>query len=247
MNNLIKAEWYRIIHTGILKYFIIVCCIFPVIIIMTDLNCYKMTISENMILFAQNAAMMAPLFLTIAISIPISQIYQNKLAYYEIMSGMKIRKIILSKVVIYNAIFVVGTAFTLVMYFGILGIINGVGDMSNIPLRFVLFIILIIHICTVSVLICMLVKHIIALAIVLLRFMFFDSLMMLFIMPIDSELDIAVIGSQNSSDWFISGQMTKIFSADINSNMILMVIATTAFEIAVWYILTYISYKKKMF
>lgn len=251
MINLIKAEWHRIIHTGILKYFIFVCLIFPIIIMITDINWYKMTASENMILFVQNAVMMIPIFLSVAVSVPISLAYQNKTAYYEIMCGTKTHKILLSKAVLYTSIFVIGITLTLGTYFGILGIINGVGDMSNIPLRFLLFIILIIRICMTSVFICMLLKHIISLAVTILRFMILDNLMLIILTPIssysDSAVDVSVIGSESISDWFITGQMTKIFSANIDSRLILMVIITSIFEIALWYILTYVSYKKKIF
>lgn len=251
MINLIKAEWHRLIHTGVLKYFIFVCLMFPVIIIMTDINFYKMTVSENMFLFSQNSAIMVSAFLSVAISIPISLAYQNKTAYYEIMCGTKTHKILLSKAVIYTAIFIIGITFTFGVYFGILGIINGIGDMSEIPLRFILFMIVIIRICVASVFISMLMKHIVSIILVMLRFMMFDSLLLIILTPVssysDSDLDVSVIGSQGVSDWLISGQMTKIFSADIDGKLVLMIIITAAFEIAIWYILTYISYKKKIF
>lgn len=251
MIGLAKAEWYRLVHTGILKYFVAICLIFPILIMITDINWYKMTASGNMLLFAQNAAMMLPLFLAVAISIPICQEYQNRIAYYEIMSGIKTCKIILSKVIVYTAIFVLGTAFTLGTFFTVIGMINGFGDMSNLPLSFVLFLVVIIRICAVAVLICTLVKHIIAFAVSILRFMIFDNLLLMLLTPIDayldSAMDIAEISSRSVSDWFISGQMSKIFCANIDANLILMIIITAIFEIALWYLFAYISYKRKMF
>lgn len=249
MIRLIKAEWYRIVHTGVLKYLILVCFLFPIMVMMTDLNWYKMTLSENMALFAQNAIIMMPLFLGIAISIPIGQCYQNKMAYYEIMDGRKTHEIILSKVILYNAIFVIGITIICGVYFGALGIINGVGDLSNIPLRFTLIEIIVIHICTVSVLICMLVKHIVGFVVTVLRFMFLDTFIITLMMPIDSDSvsSLEAINSQSSIDWFVSGQMTKILSADIDSRLILIIFTTLVLEIAFWYILTHISYKRKMF
>ncbi|MGN0537079.1 MAG: hypothetical protein ACI4M3_03765 [Acutalibacteraceae bacterium] len=249
MIRLIKAEWYRLVHTGVLKYLILICFLFPVMAMMTDLNWYKMTLSENMALFAQNAIIMMPLFLGIAISISIGQCYQNKMAYYEIMDGRKTHEIILSKVILYNVIFVIGITVTCGVYFSTLGIINGVGDFSNIPLRFILVEITIIHVCTVSVLIYMLIKHIIGLVIVMLRFMFLDCMMVTLMTGINSSADssLAAINSTNSTDWFVSGQMIKILSGDIDSKLILIVFATLIIEIAFWHILTHISYKHKMF
>lgn len=245
MIRLIKAEWYKLVHTGILKYFILVCLIFPVMTMMTDLNWYKMTLSENMFLFSQNSAVMMPLFLAIAINIPISQAYQNKTAYYEIMDGRKTNEIIFSKVILYTLIFFVGITVTCGTYLGILGIINGVGDMPDIPLRFILAEITIMRVCIVSVLICMLVKHIIGLVIAMLRFMFFDSLVVTLMMSSESGLTAA--NSQSGADWFISGQIMRIFGADIDNRLILIIVLTLVLEIAFWYALTYISYKRKIF
>lgn len=255
MIRLIKAEWYRLMHTGVLKYFVLVCLMLPVMTMMTDLNWYKMTLSENMLLFAQNTSMMMPMILAIAISIPIGQSYQNKTAYYEVMDGRKTHEIILSKVVLYTLIFFVGITVTFGAYFGALGIINGVGDMSDILLRFILAEVIIIRICVVSVLIYMLVKHIIGLVMAILRFMLLDSIMIMIMMPADfysdsasaSASELAAISNQSSSDWFITGQMTKIFSVNIDSKLILIIFISLILEVAFWYILTHISYKRKMF
>lgn len=245
MIRLIKAEWYKLVHTGILKYFILVCLMFPVMTMMTDLNWYKMTLSENMFLFSQNSAVMMPLFLSIAINIPISQAYQNKTAYYEIMDGRKTNEIIFSKVILYTLIFFVGITVTCGTYLSILGIINGVGDMPDIPLRFILAEITIMRVCIVSVLICMLVKNIIGLVIAILRFTFLDSLVVTIMMS--SESGITAANSQSGADWFISGQMMRIFGADTDNRLILIIVLTLIFEIAFWYALTYISYKRKIF
>lgn len=245
MIRLIKAEWYKLAHTGILKYFILACVMFPVMTMMTDLNWYKMTLSENIFLFSQNAAIMMPMFLAIAINIPISQSYQNKTAYYEIMDGRKTYQIIFSKIILYTLIFVVGITVTSGIYFSILGITNGVGDMSDIPLRFILFELTIIRVCIVSVLICMLVKNIIGVVIAILRFMMLDSLVVTIMTTSDSGLTFA--NSQSASDWFVCGQIMKMFGADIDNRLILIIILTFILEIAFWYALTHISYKKRLF
>lgn len=251
MIGLIKAEWYKLLHTGILKYFIVLCFIFPVTIMMADLNWYKMTLSENIFLFAQNTVMMMPMFLSLAISVPIGLSYQSRTAYYEIMDGRKTCEIIFSKVILYTLIFVAGITVTCGAYFGILGAINGLGNLSDIPLRFMFVEIIIIRICTVSVLISMLIKHIIGLAVSILRFMILDNLLLMLTTPInaysDSGSDLTAITAQSSSNWFISGQMTKILSADIDSKLIIAIFITFIIEFAIWYVLTYISYKHKKF
>lgn len=249
MTRLIKAEWYRLIHTGIFKYYILLCFIFPITTMMTDLNWYKMTLSENMMLFTQNTNMILPMFLSMAISISIGLAYQNKTIYYEVMDGKKTHKIILSKIILYTTIFVVGVSFTYAIYFGVTGIKNGIGEFSDIPLRLILTEIIIIRICAVTVLISMLVKHPVGLAAAILRFMFLDNLLFIIVMGsnLDSTSELSVINSKSGLDWIVSGQLTRIFSANIDSKLILAIFATLVFEIAFWYILTHISYKRKMF
>lgn len=243
MRNLMKAEWLRIVHSGAIKWMVLILLLFPAMSMLVDLQWYEHTLAENLAVITDAISMLLMLFSVIGFSIGMS--YQNRTAYHEIMNGHNRHKIIISKAVLYTIIMTGGITVLYGIYFGIVSAMNGTGDIDNIPLRIVLFILVMIHVCVISVLLSIAAKKASGI-VVIARLMVFESVFnvayALYVFSLNNNET-----NKNITNLFIIGQITEIFTGKIDTNLILAVVLTLIIEVAIWYICAYHSLKRKSF
>ena len=234
MNRLMKAEWYRIRHSShLFIWMIFICIVIAIIPIVSDIEFYEKSLSENFKLYSGAGYIFIPLFIGVMISISIGINYYNKTAYYEIMGGQSISGIIFSKVVVNSSVMTIGIIITCSIYFSIIYIMNGVGEYENILLRLILFVLIIIHVCIVSGLLSMCLRHIIGAFLIVFRFSILEA-----------------IFAQNSSmdkilNWFLSGQYQRILVGEITTKLIIAIILSTFLETIILYFISYYTMKKR--
>lgn len=243
MRRLMHAELFRITHSGLLGWIIFVIVLFPIICICSNPDWYTYSLSENLIFWAGNLSAFLPLGIASVICAAITMSYQNRTAYYEVMIGFSIHKIIISRIFLYTTIMTAGIALVCGIYMGIIEIVGGTGSIDNISSRVMLFILVTIHICIISTIISIIGS-------VLTKGSLFSFMCM--ILRIFIVEGIFMIFSQNyignnSNDWFIMEQLYKVFTEKITSHIVLAIILSLEIEAVIWYICAYALLKHKPF
>ncbi len=245
MRNLIRAEFFRVVHSGFFKWFIVLFLCTPLMAIFSNPEFFRKNLSENFILCADGAlGIFIPIFICIVISFTIGASYKKRTSYYEVMHGYSICKILVSKLILYVSVMTLGIMLPLGIYFGIIGAINGIGIMNDIPLRMILMAIIIIHISIFSVLMPMITKSFAGTLIAVLRLLIIDETGIVLLMLINNSDQTAAIEGTN---WFVMKQFMNIFCTEINSSFITAIITTLVFESILWIVCAYISFKHKNF
>lgn len=249
MSKLIKAEWFRLVHSGLLKWLVGACILFPIFVMLSDMKWYEKTLAENLLLCNESLKVFMPIFLAGVLCVFIGISYQNKLIHYEIMDGHKIHETIVSRLILYILMSTVGVFATLGTYFCIIALINGIGDIDQIALRAIMFFVILIHICITSVLISIAAKNTVVSSVcIILRLFVLEGMG-----EVLSTMFSEIMRNQNAevfswlSDWSIVGQMGYVFSGDISAKLIWTVLLSLLIECAIEYIISYISLKRKKF
>ncbi|MCM1159204.1 MAG: hypothetical protein NC300_10635 [Bacteroidales bacterium] len=248
MNRLIKAEWYRMRHSSnLMKWLVVICLVGVGLPLMNDFGIYQNDLTKCLYLSDEVVTMFLPAFLGTFCAAALGISYMNKTAYYEVMAGNKISKILLSKVMV-NAFFatVVQSLFFCVCW-TIISANYGRGKIGQLPLRVVLFVIILLHICTAGVLIAASVRHMAASVLAYLRFAAFD-LAALFIVQIFEDYIPAAV-REKIVDWFIMIQLSKVlnYEWEITDYLIFAVMMSMLLEAGIWYAASYVGMRKKIY
>lgn len=246
MNRLIKAEWYRIRKSSkFIFYIIFICASFILMSVLSDLGISRITVSKSMQEYAAASIVFMPPFISILASIIIGMAYNNKTALYEVMCGNKIRNIILSKVIVTSNVITVTLTLFFCTYYVVIGFINGIGDLKQIPLRIFLFIVVIFHFCVIGILIMTFTRHLVGVALVWIRMAVIEGILIGLIKWVSNNTDNPE-KLVNVTDWFINYQLIDIFTTKISLQLSFAVIISLVIEFVFWFGLSYISMKKKM-
>ena len=248
MNRLMKAEWYRVRHSSGLKRWMIIICLFSIaftFLTLTDSNVINQNLTENLY-WSGESYFFIMYCLAVISAVIVGTGYSNKIAYYEVMAGNKISGMLLSKVLV-DAVFVtVASSLSLDIFWAIIGIHNGIGLIKQLPLRFILLAVIFFHICSTGVLIATTVQHTIGAVASYLRFSVFEMLV-----PFSIELfgNFSTETGTKISDWFIMLQLSKILNYEcrITDHLIFATIFGTLIEAAIWYAISYMRMKKKLY
>ncbi len=248
MVRLLRAEWFRVRNSchyprwAALIWFSLV--LLPIV---ASFAFDEITVANYMGLIKVVVLFIA-LFLGAFISVCIGMNYQNKTAYYEIMEGNTISTMIISRVIVYVTFMTCGLCTLFGAAVGILSIVNGIGEINKLPLRFILFVVIIIHICIVSSLIAISIRSLAALVFIVLRFELLEGIctMILPAILID-ELNFKESAVQNLSNWFILSQFEQVLIGTVDITFVMIVIASLFIEGIFLYIVAILSMKKREF
>lgn len=246
MNRLMKAEWYRVRHSSGLKRWMIIICLFSIAFtFLINSDVIKHNLTEN--LYESGESYFFIMYCLAVISaVIVGTGYSNKTAYYEVMAGNKISGILLSKVLVDGVFVTVACSLSLDIFWAIIGIHNGIGLINQLPLRFILLAVIFFHICSTGVLIATTVQHTIGAVASYLRFSVFEMLV-----PFSIELfgNFSAETGTKISDWFIMLQLSKIldYECRITDHLVFATIFGTLIEAAIWYAISYMRMKKKLY
>ena len=248
MNRLVRAEGYRLLHSGIyLRSMLLFCLLLSLFPLLTDFSLRDKSLAENMGTFSLNGVMLiwvVPLIVTVFVA----NGYLKKTAYYEVMAGNKNFGIIGSKLVV-DGFFMGIICFVFTIWLGVtVAVKNGIGAVEEIPLRLMLLFVICLHVTALAVLIGLAVKHPIAAAMVVyLRFQMFD-LLFAEILPMFMErwaLGEAVCVKLRRCT--VIRQITEVFGPEIGSEIVIATLGSFLVEILLWYGIVYFTMRKKWY
>ena len=248
MNRLLKCEIYKLKHSKqLIKFFIFSCFLiafFPLINYLDSCNSLSDVTAEIGITFyAQSGIMLIIVFIPNLICAYIDRGFRNKTILHEIMEGHSNKNIILSRVISCVTVVIIGVMTCILLYLGILAIINGKGDtLDYLEVRVILIAIFLIHVSLMSVLLCMIFRNGILAALVI---YFRCALLDLGIVSVVKEL-IPVFSTKISNFFFVS-QWPQITTGEVNANLVIAVIGSLIIENGILFLIALYRMNKKEF
>ncbi len=244
MNKLIRSELFRFTHSGSnMKLGIFTAVIIIIMSFLVNYQYIDKTLCENLLSGESGFVMMV-----IMIFVPLGTVattvfaYTNKSAYYEIMSGSGTNNILCSKLIVDGGLIWIATQISVSVYFVVVSVKNGIGEgIDNLGVRYLLMTIVILRVVMSSVLIVTALKSFIAGLVAYIRFMFVDMMTGVLLTSVTEFADSAW------SNLFINFQLTNIFVGEIETGLVLNIVLGALIEVAMWYIISYVGMKKKMF
>lgn len=247
MNRLMRAEGYRLLHSGVyLRILLFGGLVFSFLPMITDFSLLNKSLAENMeslLLGSTMSIMLVP----VVVALFVVTGYLKKTAYYEVMAGNKIRNIIGSK------LFVDGVIVGIVCFFFTIGLAvvvlikNGTGGVAQIPLRTLLLFVICLHVTMVAVLMGQAVKHIAAAAVVFLRLQFFDIIFAEIIPMLSEKWNLSNESVVRIARCTFTRQTSEIFRTEISTELVVITIASFLIEVGIWYGIAYLTMKKKWY
>ncbi len=247
MNKLIKAEYYRSLRSGIYFPIFVICGIFALLFpsLMGEVDPEMDNLFYHLMNYSQGSGIMIVAYAGIIISAMIGNMYQNRTYYYEIMNGSDTHHIILSKLAVYGSYSLVVLIIPAIIYHSIIGADKGTGGMESPWLAAVLGTIIILNIIFFTVFVSMLIRHVIAGAI--LMYTYSMGITMVYMFVSDEALCDNVETMEKIFGVFPQVQILNLAQLEYTNEYIASVIGSFIVIFALMYTLTYISYKKKNF
>lgn len=248
MNRLMRAEWYRVRHSSnLIKWLIALSVICVALPLLMDIEILQRSLAENLMASQTALTIFTVAFLAIFSAVIVGIAYMNKTAYYEVMAGNKIYQIVFSKVFVDAALVSVSVFLCLGIYWTVIGVCNGIGEIDRLPLRLCLLFLVLFQICVTGILIATSVRHILGTVLVYFRFDVAETFIIALLPIFEEKLPKSML--TRIMDWFTVTKLTKIlsFEYEITDHLIFAVIAGLLIESAVWFGISYIGMKKKLY
>lgn len=244
MNRQIKAEWYRMIHSGhFFGFFLFISVLITGIPFIVNPDFAKQDLLENLSAYGEILPMVIGAVVCTFLAVLLSMRFNNRTAYYEIMDGARPASIIWSKLLVYCPLALALTAMQFGIFMLVIGLSNGVGTMKNPALFALLFLIVILHLFSVTVLMSLLAQHSIGSALPYARFLMLEELGALILLDSNPEKTDSISKLLN---WLPMLQLQELVQPSYSNLFVVQVIVSFAVEFAVLYGITYMVYKKKL-
>ena len=247
MLNLIRAEFYRLRHSGLYALLIVVLTAGCTVILPFATKDYSKA-SLDAVLFTSSQAVLA---VTILISctmvgVYIGTSYNNRMALYDVMTGYSPVKVILSKFCSVGLIATLSAFIPMSGFFLYSYLKNGAGVTKNVPVMFVLLLVIFMHAVFSTILYAMLFKNLVFGS--LISYIRFGILDMLPILILQQEMpDSKFVQEGYGSILSVTEQGFGLINRCDSSKFIIMTVASMLIECTIVFILVYFSYKRKKF
>lgn len=246
MNKLMKAEWYRLMHSGSLKKWGIL--IFVTVTLMPfllhigkyDKNLFVNITECDVSQFYVLLIFLAP----VAAAAAVGMSYLNKTANYEVMAGNSPTNIILSKVFVDGILLWLIVEVSSSIYYIYIVLANGTGEVEQLGMRYLLLSITLLHLCLSGVLIATSFRDIAGAAIAFIRFIMVDSVIVTVITAMNED---QTIYDNSILNIFVSMKFTSIVYGEIDTNLVLCVVIPFLVEMIFWFGVSYFTMKKKWY
>lgn len=236
MSNLLKAEWHRIRHSGTMLIMLIFA---EIVFVLFSFSSGKLDFSFHTFIEAGSFAIV---FALIGITIIITDSYNTRMAFYEVMNGASAHKIVLSK-------FILSLIMVICLYFLPVCVILFICDGEMMTFEIVLHLFMCIAKLTVFfVSVCMILET--SSAVIIPTLLYIWETLPLVMLASEFEIDTSSL-----MPWFTNSQFTligyKALSPDLfafpvpTEHLMLKISVTFVVEITLMYILAYMSLKKK--
>mgnify|MGYP003289439650 CR=1 FL=1 len=244
MSKLIKAEFYRVSHSGIFLKIFIVMGLFPLLMVFISLSNFdERNMFSVLYMYSQDGGFLISGYVGILLSAMISNMYQNRTYYYEIMDGANTHHIILSKIIVYDIISAAVLIIPTIIVFIVMGNSYPMGGLEEIGTTVFLGILIIMNIVNCTIFITMLIRHILGGPVLNYTLGIFPTMAYMTLPELvdDHEKIIDVLS------FLPHTQFTEFVKPEYETDFIVKVIGGFVVCFAVLYALTYASYKKKNF
>lgn len=246
MSKLIKAEWYRFTHSGIMFKVLVFLSFFSLLMhYVSDPKFMERTLCANMITYTSVLGVTLCMFLGTVIAATLGVFYNNRTGFYEIMDGSSPSEIILSKLIVYVPSSVVAIFVPMGILSAVVYIKNGAGEGLNLPIYYSMVLVKVVHIISIVVFATLIFKSLLGAAIPYIRFLIFEVMgfeMLIMALPHNETI-------RNIAHCFPAYQISyslNNLSGDCGE-LVLKFIISFVVEIPLLYIITYVGYKKKWF
>ncbi len=245
MGKQIKAEWFRIMHSGnnfwAFSLVSLIACFYP---FSGRWEVLDESLSACLALFLKSAYIMFFLIVLVVVALFVNR-YQNRTYYYEIMNGTNIHNVIFSKLVAYG--FYVELVFMIpnLILYTIVATRNGLGGYENIGMLLFLFNVILLRVVVEAVLLTMIFRRMVP-SLAVWFFCFISSLMAIIIVDSLDE------GKMMMLRW-VTGccpvqQVMRLYEPiAYTGGFIGVVIGSFLVEAIVLYGFTWWNYKRKNF
>lgn len=245
MNKLIKAEWYRLTHSGsYFKFLMFTCIASSLLNLLMEVELLEKPLFDNIVAMGQIFSMFMPMLIGTTIAAALSNAFQNRTTFYEVMDGSSISAIIGSKLVVYGATVCVIFGAAAGSYFSYIGFANGLGETKEPVIFALLFFIISLRIVLSSVLTTLWArKMVVAVCIPYVRYEMLEGFLPIILMecfPSSEKLaDVLSI--------FPVVQFGNLATPTYETDFIVMVVVSALVELTALFIIVYMGYKKKKF
>lgn len=248
MLKLAKADIYRFFKSGIFsKILILLSCLLPIVMFLISLTFKHNDAGLDDFLIESQM----PLLMIVMLAIPtifavfVGTSYNSRLAYYEIMDGNKPLKIVVTKIISLGLLVSTIVYVPFAILCGIVGGVNGFGNMENPVLFFLLTYVIFAHIIIATLLFSMIARNLILASFIpYIRMGFLDLLVTMI-----GEVYFLADGKDVPAffDVFIYNQMGKFTSGVYSNSFVVYTILSAVIEIAVLASIAVMVYRKKKF
>ena len=247
MNRLIRAEWYRFLHSGAVFRILLLCCValllFP---LAQDMNFMNQNLTENLGNIAVSF-MMFTMFVPLVVTIAVTNNYTKRTAYYEVMAGNKIGHMIGSKLVIEGLLVGILVYVAMISLGVVVALKNGVGNSKQWGVNALLLFVICLHVTFVSVLIGLAVKNIAGAMVTYLRFAVLELIIEMVLPLLEIKEILSAEACKTVQKAFLMNQLSAAFMPEIASDLVYWIVGCFVAEVVFWWLIVYYTMKKRLY
>ena len=241
MNRLLRAEWFRMTKTMRFWLLAIILVLFGAVVPFIN---GPENAGEYLIQTGEDSAMLLILFVAMFAAVLTATAFGNRTVYYEVMSGKRPMQILVSKCLVIAGTItgVMGVSFVAATL--IFGSAKGYGELDNVAVRLLLYIIVLLHATVMGVLMVTTFRGALGAVICYLRFMFVDTLVSI----------ILEVSFENSPSkymkymrWLLMSQPMSVFGEKISGEVVCAILMSFVLETLLWGGLSYIFMRKRLY
>ncbi len=251
MTRLIRAEFYRVTHSGIFLYIIIGVSLLSLLMGTLDSGSMEdfldLTLNDARSSLTVTMQMGICMMLSTVIAACCGIGYQNRTSYYEVMDGNSVSSILMSRLLVYVPLTMVTFLLPLFAMLNYLVQNNGVGEFHAMPEYFIVVLCIFLRVISFAVLSTMCFKSLLGAAMPYVRYMTMEMLGFELLLTATLTEPEKLKFCTSLYEWLPMGQLTALSKAELPDDLVMKAIVGMVVEVAVIYLLAYISGKKKAF
>ena len=238
MSRLLRSEFYRMTKTMRFWLMALVLALFGLVSLVNapaNAGEFLMDVGED----SSSITILAVSMLSAAL---VAIAFNNRTVYYEVMSGRSVMQILLSKCIVIAGCITLISGASIVIVTVIFGANKGYGDIDKLPLRMLLYIVVLLHAALSGVLVVTAFRGPLGVLICYMRFMVLDMV----IMFSAEALDDAKLAARLMKLTLL-GEPMYIFGGKVDTELIIIVVACLVFETLLLGGLSYTFMKKRLY
>ena len=250
MNRLIKSEFYRIRRSSHFTMWILMVTFltFAVPVIAISLTCMenKYNVANFVQCYMANSGTLTFMLVSMLAATVAVMPYNYKTSNYMVITGNSIHKILISNMVTLLVSIILPLMVAFAALTGIFYAMGGMGDISGNELvkKWVLVFIGLAHLIIVSGMISGVVRHIVAVGAVLVRWELVDIILpMVLYLWLGDKSKVAA----DSYNWMVSTVFTneELAFSTVDSKLIIYQLLALVIEVALWYVVLCVKHRKR--